>query len=241
MTHRLVAKLRNGAHLTSEDERALVMLAATTRSVPAHRDILSEGEEAHWLPLILDGWACRYKILENGKRQIISLFLPGDLCEPFGVLPRSSDCSLSAITPVTFSPVAPKAIAVAARDSQSLREALWWDLLLSCANEREHIVRLGRKTAAERTGHLICELYTRLNMVGLVHDMEFELPLTQMHLADMLGLSTVHMNRSLQDLRRLGLVTFHARRLRIHNLKDLRELSFFDGAYFHNNGELLVV
>lgn len=236
--HPFVRKLRHGARLTGEDKDALVALAKTARFVGSHRDILIEGTEPRWLPLIVEGWACRYKMLENGKRQIISLFVPGDLCEPFGVLPRFVDYPFGTLTPVTFCPLPLEAIGQAAASSHGIREALWWDLLITSGTERERIVGLGRRSATERTGHLFCEMYMRLKMVDLVQDMEFDFPLTQNDLADLLGLSAVHTNRSLQELRKLGLISLHGRRLKILNFDELRELSFFDDAYFHIDGDV---
>src|SRR5690349_5951596 len=100
MDHPFVRKLRQGAQLGVEDEAALLTIAQCPRNAAAHTDILAEGAEPRFLPLIIDGWACRYRLLENGKRQILSLFLPGDLCGAFGALPRRVDHPLAALTPV---------------------------------------------------------------------------------------------------------------------------------------------
>src|SRR5262245_33004851 len=202
MGHPFIRKLRRGAHLNAEDEAILQNLAQPVRSVRPHAEIWNEDSAPRFLPLILEGWACRYKLLDNGKRQIVSLFLPGDLCGPFGVLPRFLGHSLGALTAVAFVAIEPSAIAHAAQMSPRIKEALWWDLLAGSAIEREFIVSLGRRSAAERMGHLFCELHVRLDAVGLVKDFSYDLPLTQADLGDALGLSTVHVNRSLQDLRK---------------------------------------
>lgn len=234
--HAFVRKLSHGACLTDENRTILRDLLGTVRRVDAHNDITREGAAPRALTVILDGWACSYRDLANGKRQIISILVPGDLAEPFGILPRFADHSLAALTPVTFASVSPDAIRAAARNNPGVERALWWDLLVACAIEREHVVNLGRRSASERLGHLFCELQLRLEMVGLVDGPECDLPLTQGELADVLGLSAVHVNRSLQDLRFRGLVSLRNRRLTIHNLDDLREVSFFDPAYLHTEG-----
>lgn len=233
MAHPFVRKLQHGASLCKQDQDVLTGLTQSVRRIGARQDILEEGTEPRSLRLILDGWACRYRLLSNGKRQIISFFVPGDLIEPFGVLPRFCDHSLGALTPVALATISLTAIGSAARLSPRIEEALWWDLLVASAIEREHVVSLGRRSAAERTGHLFCELQLRLAMAGLTDGLSYEMPVTQADLSDLLGLSTVHVNRSLQELRRLGLISLRGRRLTIHDLDGLQELSFFDATYLH--------
>lgn len=234
--HPFLRKLRHGSRLTSEDELLLVSLLDPARAIGAREDVAEEGAEPFSLPLIVDGWACRYSTLENGQRQIISLFVPGDLCEPFGMLPRFMDHSVATLTPVMMSPVRVGPIKNAVLASRRIEEALWWDLLVATAIDREHLVSLGRRTATERLGHLFCELHLRLEMVGLVEGLSYEMPVTQADLGDLLGLSMVHVNRSLQELRRTGLMSLRGRRLAIHDLQGLRELSFFDEGYLHPEG-----
>ena len=242
MAHRFLRKLRHGARLTSEAEDVLARLLDSTRTVEAREDLLAQGREPRYLPLIVGGWAGRYTILEDGRRQIISLLLPGDLCEPFGVLPRFMDNAITALTPVEMAMVRLDALRSAAQASPRIEEALWWDLLVSSAIERQHLVSLGRRTANERLGHLFCELHLRLSMVGLVdEDNSYEMPVTQADLGDLLGLSVVHVNRSLQDLRRTGMITLRDRRLTIHDLESLRELAMFDETYVKPFGTISLV
>jgi CRP-like cAMP-binding protein len=238
MAHPFVRKLRHGARLTAEDEAILLDLAHQERNVTANSDIHSEGIEPRFLPVVLEGWACRYRMLETGRRQIVSLFLPGDLCEPFGALPRYIDHPFAALTPVTFAPVSLEAIGLAARRSPRIYEALWWDLLTMTAIEREFIVSMGSRSAAERMGHLFCELHLRLDAIGLVERLSYDFPLTQADIGELLGLSTVHVNRSLQDLRRAGWLSLRDHRLTIHNLAALRDFSLFDPAYLHLGGSM---
>jgi CRP-like cAMP-binding protein len=228
-----IRKLCHGARLHEHHKEVLMSLAQPAQQVQARGDIVAQGEEPRWLPLIKEGWACRYRLLENGKRQIISVYLPGDLCEPFGVMPRFMDSPIAAITRVSVAPIPLQSIRAAAREYEAIDEALWWDLLVASAIEREHIVGLGRRSAAERLGFLFCELHLRLSMVGLVDETGYELPLTQADLADLLGLTSVHVNRSLQDLRKSGVISLRGRRLEIHDLEVLREISMFDPTYLH--------
>lgn len=236
MAHPFVRKLRHGAGLTEDDEKVLTDLTESTRFIGPRSDILVEGDEQRFMPLVTEGWACRYRLLENGRRQIITVFLPGDLCEPFGVLPRFADHSIGALTPTVFVPVKLDAVRNAVHASPRIEEALWWDLLVAWEIEREHLVNLGRRSATERLAHLFCELHLRLSMVGIVDGTGYDMPITQADLGDLLGLSVVHVNRSLQELRRTGLMSLRKGRLIIHDLNGLCELALFDERYLHPQG-----
>lgn len=225
-----VQKLRRGSRLTEDDEAVLARLAEPVRRAE-RGDIQPEGTEPRSIVLILDGWACRYKRLDNGRRQITAVLLPGDLCEPFGVLPPFLEHTLAACSPVLLARVPPKAIRDAVQASPRIEEALWWDLLLSDAVMREHVVSLGQRSALERLGHFFCEVHFRLDIVYGADQASFEFPLKQADLGDLLGLSVVHVNRSLQELRRTGFLSLQERRLTIRDVRALREMSMFDPAY----------
>lgn len=227
--HPFVCKLRNGAVLTSEDEAILTGLANLTRPIE-RGDILRQGAQQRSIVLVVEGWLCRYTQLENGKRQITAIFIPGDLCQPFGATPRVLDHSLAALTPAMLSFMPPQLLLNTARSNPRIEEALWWDLLKSDALTREHVVSLGRRSATERLGHFFCEMRERLAMVGLVEGDSFDLPLTQVDLADLFGLSAVHVNRALQDLRSSGLLSLRSRRATLPDVAGLSELSMFDPA-----------
>ncbi|WP_319844025.1 Crp/Fnr family transcriptional regulator [Terrihabitans rhizophilus] len=203
------------------------------QSAESGRDLEVEGLSSRSLVLVLDGWACRYKQLEDGRRQIISLFVPGDLSEPFGTLPSLKDSSIGALTPVTYARLQPEELQRIARENAGIHQALWWDLLVTMSMQDERVVSLGRRSASERLGHLFCELCARLDLVGLAEGNTFDMPMTQADLGDLLGLSTVHVNRSLQELRGSGLISLRNRRLIIHDVEELGAISLFDPAYLH--------
>lgn len=236
IVHPFLRKLRLGTRLSAEDEATVFGLLKPYRKAASHEIVQAEGTELRYLPLIVEGWACCSRMLENGKRQIVSLFVPGDLCEPFGASPHYLNHSITALTPITFSAISMKEIGVAARSSPRIYEALWGDLLKTTAIEREFIVSLGVRSAVERLGHLFCELHLRLNALGMVVDRGYNFPLTQTDLGDALGLSTVHVNRSLKELRKAGWISLSERHLMIHDFKALQDFSFFDPAYLHLNG-----
>ena len=143
---------------------------------------------------------------------------------------------LAALTRVAFASLPLEGVRRAARDRPAIEDALWWDLLVASAIEREHIVSLGRRSATERLAHLFCELQLRLALVDLADANGYDMPVTQADIADMLGLTPVHVNRSLQDLRRSGLIALRDRRLILRDLAALRELALFDPDYLHPAG-----
>ncbi|MEE2951926.1 MAG: Crp/Fnr family transcriptional regulator [Pseudomonadota bacterium] len=226
-----IKKLRHGAPLTEGDVQILIELARRTQRLEAGKDIATESGQPRSIILILDGWACRYKILPDGRRMNTSVFLAGDLCEPFGVLPRFLDHGLASLTPIVFARIPSSEIKALVRENPRIEEALWWDLLATNAIEREHMVSLGRRLAVERLGHVFCEFHLRLQMVGRTDGLSYDMPLTQSTLSDLFGLSLVQANRSVQELRQRGLISLRKRRLTIHDLEGLRELSSFDGTY----------
>ncbi|MCC6913403.1 MAG: Crp/Fnr family transcriptional regulator [Rhodospirillaceae bacterium] len=230
-----VRKLRHGAALTMEDEVSLARLVQNPRPVPARADVMSHNAKPRYLPLILEGWACRYKILENGKRQILAVYLPGDLCEPFGLLPRVTEHAIGALTDVVYAAVPLDALRTTAHDNPRIAQALWWDLLMASGIEREHLVNLGRRTATERIAHLFCELQIRLNMIGLGERNRFEFPVPQLDVSDLMGLSAVHVNRCLQELKSLGLISQRGRHVTLHDVEKLRDFALFNANYLNSS------
>jgi CRP-like cAMP-binding protein len=129
--------------------------------------------------------------------------------------------------------VQPEELQRIARENAGVHQALWWDLLVTMSVQDERVVSLGRRSASERLGHLFCELRARLDLVGIADGNTFDMPMTQADLGDLLGLSTVHVNRSLQELRGSGLISLRNRRLIIHDVEELAAISLFDPAYLH--------
>ena len=209
----LVARrLGHFAHL-SDDDIAMLSNAAErgTRFARARADLIREGQTNGVVRMILSGWACQYKVLRDGRRQIIGFLLPGDLCGLDEHLLQRLDHAICAITPLHFADVAPEAIEAMMADSGELRRALRLDALVAAATGRERIVSLGQRSAIERVGHLLCELFVRLGAVGLVRGNQCEVPLTQSDLADATGLTPVHVNRTLRELRERDLIALKAR------------------------------
>ncbi|GJE28884.1 Crp/Fnr family transcriptional regulator [Methylobacterium organophilum] len=236
MTNPFIRKLENFCALNDEERYLIEVLCRHVRRVEARTDIVQQGDEPRCVNLVLAGWACRYKQFADGRRQIISLFVPGDLCDPHIFVMRSMDHSLATITPISIVRLSEEAIDTITR-SPRLQAALWWDSLVTSAIHREGIVSLGQRSAAERLAHFFCELSLRLQAVGLGTEAGYELPLTQQDIAEMLGITNVHVNRTLRDMRDSGLVTLRGRQLTIHDFTALKRLAIFDPSYLHQGRE----
>jgi len=198
-------------------------------------DLVCEGDRAEKIRFLLSGWACRYKMLEDGRRQIVGFILPGNICDPFIYLLSMTDHSIGTLTQVVYSELErPHFERLVATDA-TIAEALYCETLAEVSIQREWTINLGRRDALERVAHVICELFERLNVVGLVDGNSFAFPMTQTDLADASGLSTVHLNRTLQELRSSGLITLRDRNLTINDFQALSAAAMFNPNYLHLN------
>lgn len=232
--HPLLTKLELFVSLSAADKEMLLQATRQKqRQLGAHEDIICEGDQPIVVNVILAGWAYRYKQLEDGRRQILAYLLPGDICDMNVFLLKTMDHSLGTITPVTLAEVSPETIQELAQVGRRVGQALRWSTLVAEAIEREWIVSLGQRTALERVGHLFCEIFFRLQAIGHASGYSCELPLTQAELADTVGLSTVHINRTLQELRAQELIMLQGKTLTILDLERLQTLSLFSPTYLH--------
>ena len=233
----LIRKLENFTRLSGEDKRALERLAAIVHTVDADRDIIHEGDSPGHVNLILEGWACRYKQLEDGRRQIIAYFVPGDLCDTHVFILREMDHSIGTLTPVRLVQIHRDALLDLTDRHPRITRALWWETLVTAAIQREWTVNLGQRSAMERLAHLFCELFQRLQAVGLTDGDTCPLPLTQNELADTVGQTSVHVNRTLQEMRASGLIILKGKRLTIPDLDRLQRVALFNPNYLHLDRE----
>lgn len=233
MNNPLLRKLSNFTALSEEEWTAVAECCMDVREVGAREDVISQGDRTGGVKLLLDGFACRYKTLEDGRRQIVAYFVPGDLCDLRVFILKRMDHSIGAIAPSRVATIAPENVLKLMHTYPALTRALWWSTLVEEAIAREWIVNVGQRNALERTAHLFCELLYRFRAVGLNQGLSCTLPLTQVELAETLGLSSVHVNRTLQELRRQKLIALDDGRLTIQNLQALEELAFFNPDYLH--------
>lgn len=230
----LVRKLEHFTRLSGDDKQALERAASLRmRHLGSREDIIREGEMPKRINLMLDGWACRYKTLEDGRRQIAAFLLPGDLCDMPMFILSQMDHSIGSLSPATVAEIPKEVILDIIDASPRLSRALWWNALVEEATQREWTTNLGRRDALERVAHLLCEVFIRLRCVGLTDGDSCELPATQAELGDATGLSTVHVNRTLQDLRARGLVVLKGKTLTIPDLAALQDIALFNANYLH--------
>jgi CRP-like cAMP-binding protein len=234
MAAHLVRKLEQFTILSTADKQALDELGSIRRRRLSPRDdIIREGDKPKAVSLILEGWACRYKTLEDGRRQIVGFLIPGDLCDLRMFILKEMDHSMGALTLVSLAEIPSDTLLALTDSSPRISRALWWNSLVEEATAREWTTNLGQRGAVERLAHLFCELFVRLRGVGLANDTSFELPLTQEQLSQATGMTTVHVNRSLRDMRQSGLIVQHGKRLTIPDLVALEAAGLFNPNYLH--------
>lgn len=207
--------------------------------IRAHQSLAREGELQHHVHIISEGWACRYKLLPDGRRQITALFLPGDYCELGWTCDPAASQHIVALTNVRTVRLPCRELRQRAANDPQVNDFLWHDARISADLQTEWIVNLGRKSALEKLSHLFCELHYRLKAAKLTCGDQCAMPLTQLDLADITGLTPVHVNRTLQEMRTLGLIELRSRWLRIPDLKRLRQVALFDGRYLHTEARAL--
>jgi CRP-like cAMP-binding protein len=222
------------ADLTPEDHRLIAELAGRhVRVAPPRRDLVSEGQKPRGVICILDGWASVYKQLPSGRRQVTAFLIPGDLADANVFILSELAHSIGTITPVRYAEIAPADFEAMADASPRIAKALWWHSLVTASIAREWVLNVGQRTAYERLAHLICEMAVKLRVAGLADAEGYDWPLTQTDLADATGLTPVHVNRTLQQLRADGLIDLQRRRLVVPDLAALMRVGLFTPNYLH--------
>lgn len=229
----LIRKLEQFQKLSGEDKQALEAAAGEAVDIAPKQDMISQGDRPEHVHLLLEGWACRYKIMRNGDRQIMAYLIPGDLCDVHVTLLDRMDHSIGSLSACKILTFPRQRLADVMQQNEGLLRALWWSTLVDEAILREWLVNMASRPSEKRLGHLICEMIHRARAVGLTEDDSFEMPLTQEELADTMGMTPVHMNRCFQMLRGEDLITTQGKRVIIVSLKRLMEFSEFDPIYLH--------
>jgi CRP-like cAMP-binding protein len=231
--YRLIRKLESIADLTPEERRAILDLPMRVETLRADQDIVRDGDRPSRCCLVLDGFACRYKMTPDGKRQIMSFHIAGDIPDLQSLHLRVMDHSLGTITPSTVGFINHEDVRGLCHRQPRIGDILWRDTLIDAAIFRQWMIGMGRKQAYERIAHLLCELFVKLKAMGLTDGYTFPLPLTQAELGDALGLSTVHVNRVLQELRGDGLILSKGASMTIQDWEGLKKAGEFDPTYLH--------
>jgi CRP-like cAMP-binding protein len=233
----LLRKLRSISPLGEDEKHCLLTLPLSIKSVGPDQDIVREGSRPSESCLVIEGFTCRYKVTAEGKRQIFSFHTPGDIPDLQSLHLQRMDHSLMTMTPCKLAFIPHQSLTALMRRCPRVADVMWRDTLIDAAIFREWMIGMGRRSAYTRIAHVLCEVFVRLKAMGLANGHECELPLTQAELGDALGLSTVHVNRSLQELRGDGLIQLRGGSLTILNWEGLKTAGEFDPNYLHLDGE----
>jgi len=229
----LLRKLESESRLADEEREAVLNIPFTIRELRVDEDIVRDKDHPSQSCLLIHGWLCRYKILARGQRQILSFHMAGEIPDLQSLFLKTMDHNLACATEAKVAFIQHDSIKRLISTFPRLGEILWRETLIDAAIFREWITGMGCRQAPERIAHLFCELFTRMGVVGLAEADRFRFPLTQSALGDALGVSAVHVNRSLMDLRSQGLITLGRQIVTIPDWERLKQYAGFDPSYLH--------
>jgi CRP-like cAMP-binding protein len=233
----LIRKLEQFDSLSEAERRLLEQAAIRQRAVAKSEDLVREGDRPSESLFLITGFAARYNLLRTGKRQITALHVPGDFVDLHSFLVKKMDHGVMAVTACTVGVVPHDALRTISETQPHLTRLLGVNIAVDAAIHRQWIVTIGRQSALEHAAHLFCEMYLRLRAVGLTEDYSFKFPLTQAELGDTLGLSTVHVNRVIQELRAEGLITWRGETVVVTDWPRLQQIADFDPTFLSLDSE----
>ena len=229
MIDSLIRKLDHLGPLSDAEKQTLTSVLLEFDIFEADVDLIHAGDCPTDCKLIVEGFVCRYKTIEDGRRQIVSLHIPGDIVDLNSLLLGRMDHSIGTLTDVKVASIPHAILLEWMRSHPHLGRLLWRDTLIDASIFREWVLNVGRRSATERIAHLLCETVTRLRAVGI----ECDLPITQAKLADATGLSAVHVNRSVQELQGDGLIELSGQKVTTLDWERLKEIAGFNPDYLH--------
>ena len=233
----VITKLGRFVPLNDAEREALHKISSNARLHRRGTDLISEGDKPTSVFLLLEGWAYRYKHLASGDRQIMAYLIPGDLCDIRIFLFEQMDHSIGLLSDAMVVKIPAVEILALMDQFPKIERALMWATLVDEATLREWLLNVGQRDALQKLSHLICELCIRLRVVNLLENQEtFVMPVTQSELADTTGMTTVHVNRSLQRLRQDGLIATRDGKMTILDFDRLADLAGFNEVYLHTDG-----
>jgi CRP-like cAMP-binding protein len=231
----LVAKLSQFAPLSDSDVSLLEAMCQRDERFRAGTIIVGEGETPRSAFVVMRGIGCRYRLLSDGRRQILTILIPGDFCELHGFLLKAMDHSVATIGPTRIAAITRETVREIVLNHPLIGAALWWSAMQEEAMLRERIVALGRRSAKGRLAYFLCEFVWRQRAIGMAEDHAIRLPFTQIDLADTLGLTSVHINRVLQGFRRDELISLERQTLVLRDIERLQAISGLTPDYLKLN------
>lgn len=234
MANPWIMKMEQFTRFSDEERRRLeVLTGERQKTLAAKRDIIREGDTTEELHLVVSGLGARYKLLPDGSRQILAFLVPGDLCDAEVFVLQEMDHGIVALSETRCALIHAKVMKSLLREVSPLAEALWWGTMTDAAVLRERIIDHGRRDARERIAHHFYEMLIRYRMIGGADDNSFDFPVTQDEIADATGLTPVHVNRMVQQLREEGLIAMRSKRLQVLDPDGLKRAARFNPNYLH--------
>ena len=232
-TTALIRKLESTSPLAPNEKAALLRLPISVRTIAGDQDIIREGDTPPQCCLVATGLVCRYCLTATVKRQILSFHISGDIPDLQSLHLSVMDHSLATLVPCTLAFIQHGDLRTLICSHPRLGDLFWRDTLIDAAVFRQWMVCMGRRSAKSHLAHLLCELLVRMKAVGLVEEYAFKLSATQAELGDAMGISTVHVNRVLQELRDEGLICLKGATVRVLDWEGLKRRGEFDLTYLH--------
>jgi CRP-like cAMP-binding protein len=229
----LIRKLESIFRLSDDERTALANLPMQVTDLRADQDVVREGDRPSRCCLLLEGFTCTYKVTGVGKRQIMAFHIPGDIPDLQSLHLKVLDNTLGTISPCKVGFIQHEVLRGLCERYPRITSAFWRETLVDASIFREWLMNVGRREAINRMAHLFCEMFVRMRAVGLAEDYSCDLPITQSELGDAMGLSTVHVNRTLQELRAANLISLERGRLTVLNWPELKRVGDFDPTYLH--------
>ncbi|MEG3088139.1 Crp/Fnr family transcriptional regulator [Sphingomonas sp. PB4P5] len=226
--------VRSGLGATELD--ALQRLPVIMREFDPGQYLLREGDRPKHCSCLKSGFVYRHKIVGDGGRQIVSVHVPGDFVDAQNIMLAQSDHNIQALTDAVMYLIPIDELIAVAMAHPAIIKALWRETLIEAAIMREWVANVGRRDARARTAHMLCEMAVRRETAGLGPRETFDLPMTQEQLGDALGLTAVHVNRTLKTLETDGLITRNKRSVTVANWRELRSVGDFTTNYLHLPG-----
>jgi CRP-like cAMP-binding protein len=222
--------------MTAAERAAYMKSLSAPKSIAKNQAIIREGDSATRCAVLLNGFAARSRVQPDGQIQILSFVLPGDICDLQSLILTPSDHSIISVMPCRIAYLPHAILRELITTHPRLGYSFWRETLIDAAIFREWMVNIASRDAYTRLAHLLCEIYTRMAMVGLIEEFRYALPLSQQLLAEATGLTVVHVNRTLKRLKAEGLVTVKPRAVAIHDWQRLAEAGQFDPRYLYAKG-----
>ncbi len=231
MPNAFVEKVASRVELSAEDVAMLEEACGVPREFPAKHDLIRDGDKPGPVIVFLEGWGCRYKILPEGARQVLAFMMPGDFCDMHTMVLDEMDHSIATVTPSLVCTIPRARMEELIEMRPAITRAFWMIQLVDLGIARTWISSMGRRNSVERVAHLMCELYFRASAISETRSGECSMPLSQILLADALGLTPVHVNRVLRKFKAEGVMRLEHAALIVSDISRLVQLAGFDDHY----------